>query len=120
MKQENKKKMFNSRAFVSIGVLLFFICLAISGIMLQITDHQPYTFRKVYWKVMHNFAAIAFLVFSLGHIGRNRKVLINYISKSKSAIIGKEMIFGLILLVIIILVCLSLSIYLMQIHNIHE
>ena len=112
--------MFNSRAFVSIGVLLVFICLAISGIMLQITDHQSYTFWKVYWKVMHNFVAIAFLVFSLGHIGRNRKALKSYISKANSATIGKEMIFGIILLALIILACFSLSIYLMQIHNIHK
>jgi predicted transporter len=118
MKQENDKKRFNSRAFVSIGTFIFFVCLAVSGIMLQVTDHQPYTFWKVYWKVMHNFAAIAFLIFSLGHISRNWKVLQNYVTKAKNIIISKEMIAGLIILTAIAVECWILSKLLMQHHNI--
>jgi uncharacterized membrane protein len=120
MKRKNNKNAFNRRAFAAIGILLFFIGLTLSGVMLQVRDHQAYTFKKVYWKVMHNLMALAFLAFSVAHIGRNRKILKAYITKAKSAAIGKEMIWGLILLISILLACLFLSIYLTQTHNIHK
>jgi hypothetical protein len=118
MKRENDNERFNSRAFVSIGTFVFFICLAVSGIMLQATDHQPYTFGKVYWTVMHNFAAIAFLIFALGHIGRNWKALKNYITKAKSTDNSKEMFAGLLIFTVIVSGCWILSKLLMQHHNI--
>jgi hypothetical protein len=114
----NTGKSFNSRAFVSIVTLLFFINLVVSGIMLQVTDHQPYTVYIVYWHVMHNFSAIVFLVFALIHIVRNGKTLKNYLSKAKN-VIGKELIASLILLIIILSGCWLLSEYMAQLHNIH-
>ncbi|MDR1583493.1 MAG: DUF4405 domain-containing protein [Prevotellaceae bacterium] len=112
------KKSFNSRAFVSIVTLFFFISLVVSGIMLQITDHQSYTFGIVYWHVMHNFSAVVFLVFALVHIVCNGKMLKSYLVRAKS-IINKELIAGLILLIIILLGCWLLSEHLVQLHKIN-
>ncbi|MDR1631565.1 MAG: DUF4405 domain-containing protein [Dysgonamonadaceae bacterium] len=111
------KKSFNNRAFVSIVALLFFVSLAVSGIMLQVTDHQSYTFSIVYWHVMHNFSAVVFLVFALLHIVRNGKVLKSYLAKARNTV-SKELVAGLILLVIILSGCWLLSEHLVQIHNI--
>jgi ABC-type uncharacterized transport system involved in gliding motility auxiliary subunit len=111
------KKSFNNRAFVSIVALLFFVSLAVSGIMLQVTDHQSYTFSIVYWHVMHNFSAVVFLVFALVHIVRNGKALMSYLVKAKN-IVNKELIAGLILLIIILSGCWLLSEYLAQVHKI--
>jgi ABC-type uncharacterized transport system involved in gliding motility auxiliary subunit len=112
------KKSFNSRAFISIATLLFFISLAVSGIMLQVTDHQTYTFSIVYWHVMHNLSAIVFLAFASVHIVRNGKVLKSYLAKAQNAI-SKELIAGLILLIIILSGCWFISRSLIQIHQIN-
>jgi hypothetical protein len=117
MKMNYTKKSFNGRAFVSIVTLLFFAGLAVSGIMLQATDHQPLTFSIVYWHVMHNLFAVVFLVFALVHILRNIKALKSYLSKAKNAI-SRELIAGLVLLAIILLVCWLLSGNLAQLHEI--
>ncbi|MDR0414482.1 MAG: DUF4405 domain-containing protein [Prevotellaceae bacterium] len=115
-KMNNLGKSFNGRAFVSIVTLLFFISLAVSGIMLQVTDHQPLGFGMVYWHVVHNFSAIVFLVFASVHIVRNGKALKSYISKAKN-FISKELVAGLILLMVILLGCWLLSEHLVQFHH---
>jgi hypothetical protein len=111
------KKLFNVRAFISIVTLLFFMSLAISGVMLQVTDHQPPDFGVVYWHVMHNLSAIVFLVFASVHIVRNGKALKCYIAKAKNAI-SRELIAGLILLIIILSGCWLLSEHLARLHAI--
>ena len=68
---KSDKLSFNNRAFVSVGTLLFFIGLVISGIGIQTTGHEAISFVKVYWIVIHNFMAITFIVFSISHIRRN-------------------------------------------------
>jgi uncharacterized membrane protein len=112
------QKLFNGRSFVSIVTLLFFISLVVSGVMLQVTDHQPLNFGLVYWHVMHNFSAIVFLIFASAHIVRNGKALKCYMARVKNAI-SRELLAGLILLIIILSGCWLLSEHLTGFHAIH-
>jgi hypothetical protein len=114
-----EKKKFNSRAFVSIGTFLFFIGLVASGIMLQITEHQPISLLQVYSKVLHNFSAIAFLVFAISHLMKNWKAMKTHITGIKKKVISKEMLWGLLLFVIITGGCLILSYFLIDLHGIN-
>jgi tellurite resistance protein TehA-like permease len=113
------KRKFNNCAFVSIGTFLFFIGLVASGIMLQITEHQPLSLLKIYSKVLHNFTAIAFLVFAVCHLIKNRKAMKTHITGIKKKVIGKEMLFGLLLFGIITGGCLILSYFLIDLHGIN-
>lgn len=71
---------FKTRSFLSIGTFLFLIMLAASGISLKITDHQSYSFLKIFSMSVHNISAIGFLIFSTGHIMKNWKAIKSYMS----------------------------------------
>jgi uncharacterized membrane protein len=109
------RRLFSGRAFVSIVTLLFFVSLVVSGVMLQATGHRPLDFGRVYWYVMHNFSAIVFLVFASLHIVRNGKALKGYLARAKNAV-SRELVAGVILLIIILTGCRFLSEYLAGFH----
>lgn len=100
-----KTNTFKTRSFLSIGTFLFFIMLAASGIALKITDHQSYTFLKIFSTTVHNISAIGFLIFSTGHIAKNWKAIKSYMSGTARKIVSREMLAGLILIVIIVIIC---------------
>jgi hypothetical protein len=115
----NIRKTLNGRAFISIGTLLFFTGLLVSGIAIQATEHQPNVFCRIYWKVMHNLMAIGFIIFTLLHTWRNMKVLKSYIVSKVKNSISKELIVGLILVAIIASVSWFIAQRLIQIHQIN-
>ena len=99
------KKTFNSRSFLSIGAFLFFVLLSVSGIVLHAKDDKPYDFSKIFFIVAHNVSAVIFLIFSIGHILKNRKAIKSYMSGSAKKMISREMLMGMILLIVILVVC---------------
>mgnify|MGYP000022552114 CR=1 FL=1 len=107
-----------TRSFVSIATLITFLCLAVSGISLQITDHHPYTFTKVFFIVLHNISAIFFLVFAILHIFKNWKVIMAYVKGKKAGIISREFIGSFILLFIILIICWLKTALTLHLHNI--
>ena len=82
-----------ARPFVSLATFATFLCLAVSGVALQMTNHQPYTPAKVFFTVLHNVSAIFFLVFSILHILKNWRA------------ISREFIVCCILLLVLLIVC---------------
>lgn len=100
-----KTHTFKTRSFLSIGTFLFFIMLASSGIALKITDHQSYTFFKILSTSVHNISAIGFLIFAIWHIMKNWKAIKSYMSGTAKKIVSREMLAGLILIVIIVIMC---------------
>jgi len=112
------KKTFNTRYFLSIGTFLFFILLAISGIILHITDHGPDTFLKVFSMVTHNISAVMFLIFSIGHILKNWKAIKSYMSGTAKKMVSREMLIGVILLIMILALCLIKTVGMSKAHGI--
>ena len=100
------KKSFNTRSFLSIGTFLFFILLAISGIVLHATDNKPYTFHKVFFMVAHNISAVGFLIFATGHILKNWKPIKSYMSGKAKKMVSREMLTGIIILIVALALCL--------------
>jgi hypothetical protein len=103
------KKTFKTRSFLSIGTFLFFILLASAGIVIYITDHQPYTFLKIFAMTAHNISAAGFLIFVTVHIFKNWKAIKSYMSGTASGtakkIVSREMLIVVILLIIILALC---------------
>ena len=111
------KKTFNTRSFLSIGTFLFFILLTISGIILHITDHKPYTFLKVFSMVAHNISALAFLIFSIGHIFKNWKAIKSYMSGTAKKMVSREMLIGIIILTVTLVLCLIKTVGMSKAHG---
>jgi hypothetical protein len=114
----NIQKSFNGKAFISIGTLLFFIGLLVSGIAIQATEHQLNAFWKIYWKATHNLMAIGFIIFALLHTGQNMGALKKYIVAKAKNSVSTELTAGLILLATIAWGCWLIARYLMKIHQI--
>ena len=112
------KKTFNTRSFLSIGTFLFFILLTVSGIVLRITDHAPDTFLKVFSMVAHNISAVAFLIFSIGHILKNWKAIKSYMSGTAKKMVSREMLIGVILLIVTLALSLIKTIGMAKAHGI--
>ena len=112
-----KKKRFNLRSFLSLGTFLFLIALAISGIVIHIKDHQPYTFTKVFCMTLHNISAVGFLAFSTGHIVKNWRAIKSYMKSSTRKFISKEMLLGIAIMAIAIMVCLAKAANLAKEHS---
>ena len=112
------KKTLTSRSFLSIGTFLFFIVLTISGIALQKIGHAPYTFLKIFFIVAHNISAMLFLIFSIGHIIKNWKAIKSYMSGNAKKIISREMLIGVILLIITLIICCVVAIRAAKEHGI--
>ena len=110
------KKSFNGRSFISLGLFSFLISLIMSGVMIQVTEEQPISISKVYFKVLHNITAIGFILFSVIHIVKNWRAMKEYMKKS-SVIISKEMIIIFVLTNLIMLGCWVLSRILIQAHG---
>jgi len=111
------KKSFNTRSFLSIGTFLFFILLAMSGIALHITDHRPDSFFKVFSMVAHNIFAVGFLTFSIGHILKNWKAIKSYMSGSARKMVSREMLIGIIILIVILALCLIKAVGMSKSHG---
>lgn len=106
-----------TRPFISIATFATFLCLAVSGVVLQTTDHQPYTPAKVFFIVLHNISAIFFLMFTILHILKNWKAIKTYIKGKNTRKISREFIVGCILLLIILIVCWLKTVYILHTHN---
>ena len=111
------KKSFNTRSFLSIGTFLFFILLAISGIVLHATDNKPYTFHKVFFMVAHNISAVGFLIFSIGHILKNWKPIKSYMSGRAKKMVSREMLISVIILIVVLALCLIKAIGMSKAHG---
>ena len=111
------KKSFNTRSFISIGIFLFFIVLAISGVVLHATDNKPDTFHKVFFMVAHNISAVGFLIFSTVHILKNWKAIKSYMSGKTKKMISREMLVGIILLILILTLCLIKTVDMSKAHE---
>ena len=94
-----------ARPFVSLATFATFLCLAVSGVALQMTNHQPYTPAKVFFTVLHNVSAIFFLVFSILHILKNWRAIRAYIKGKAAGKISREFIVCCILLLVLLIVC---------------
>lgn len=101
--QKNNK--MTARPFVSLATFATFLCLAVSGVALQMTNHQPYTPEKVFFTVLHNVSAIFFLVFSILHILKNWRAIRAYIKGKAAGKISREFIVCCILLLVLLIVC---------------
>ena len=108
------KKSFNTRSFISIGIFLLFMVLAISGVVLHATDNKPDTFHKVFFMVVHNISAVGFLIFSTVHILKNWKAIKSYMS---GKMISREMLVGIILLILILTLCLIKTVGMAKAHG---
>jgi len=111
------KKSFNTRSFLSIGSFLFFIVLALSGIVLHITDHKPDTFFKVFSMVVHNISAVGFLIFSTGHILKNWKAIKSYMLGSAKKMVSREMLISIIILTMILALCIMKAVGMSKAHG---
>jgi len=111
------KKSFNTRSFLSMGTFLFFIVLAISGIALHITDHEPNTFHKVFFMVAHNISAVGFLIFSTGHILKNWKAIKSYMLGKAKRMLSHEMLISVIILVATLALCLIKAVGMSKAHG---
>ena len=87
-----------ARPFVSLATFATFLCLAVSGVALQMTNHQPYTPAKVFFTVF-------FLVFSILHILKNWRAIRAYIKGKAAGKISREFIVCCILLLVLLIVC---------------
>lgn len=101
MKTNKEKKKFNQRAFVSVSMCTAFFILPISGYMNHIL-RGPMDQSKHLWMSVHNSASILFLVFAIIHIVLNWQALKKHISKTTSAIITKEALLGIALIIAVI------------------
>ncbi|MDR3251873.1 MAG: hypothetical protein LBT42_09470 [Tannerella sp.] len=113
----NKKKL-KLRPFLSVGTFFFLISLVISGIVIHVTDHQPYTFTKIYCMVLHNISALCFLVFSAGHVFENWKSLRSYISGTAKRYVSVETLIVAALMLAVLLICRVKTLNLIEEHGI--
>lgn len=88
------KKKFNTRAFISTGMLLSFIGLPFSGYMNHILGFEGLTVRRHIWMSVHNMLGILFLIFTLYHIILNRKPIINNLKKVQGTILSREALYA--------------------------
>ena len=114
MNQQGITKPFNKRAFISTALFTSGLILPISGLMNHILQFEGLTLSRHFWMSVHDISGILFVIFSILHIYNNRKALISYAKKAKEALISKEAMIALSL--VIILVCL-ISSHVFHIHG---
>lgn len=98
------KKYIKNRSFLSIGTFLFFILLVFSGIGLHYLDYLSPSFLLIYFKTLHTISALGFLIFSIGHIWKNWKVIKSYMNGTAKKTMSKEMFIGVIMIIIILII----------------
>jgi hypothetical protein len=88
-KMETQKK-FNTRAFISTGMLISFIGLPFSGTMNHILGFDGLTIQRHLWMSVHNVLAVFFTIFAVWHVILNRKPVLNALKKVSNIFISKE------------------------------
>jgi hypothetical protein len=88
------KKKFNTRAFISTGLLFSFIGLPFSGYMNHIIGFDSITVQRHLWMSVHNVLGLLFLVFAVCHIIINHKTVISSVKKVSDTILSKEAVYA--------------------------
>lgn len=97
-------KTFKTRPFFSIGMLFSFLILVLSGIGLFVMNYQSPTFVLVCFKSAHIAFALIFMFFSIGHIWINWRHIRLYVKGNAKKSISKEMIAGLLVIIIVLVI----------------
>ena len=100
--ETNKKKSFNTRAFVSVAMFTSLLALPLSGYMNHILQFETLTTSRHFWMSVHDVAAILFAAFSIIHIILNRRALMGYVRKIKHISVSREAVLAIILVVFIV------------------
>jgi NAD-dependent dihydropyrimidine dehydrogenase PreA subunit len=96
------KAKFNTRAFVSIAMLISGLLLPVSGVMNHNLQFELLTTQRHFWMSVHNMSAFLFTTFTIIHIILNRKVLKNYLTRVKMVLITKEAAAAFTLIIFIV------------------
>jgi len=106
-KKELEKMKFSKRGFISTGMFISGLGLPITGIMNHYLAFDSITTERHAWMSAHNILGIFFILFAVFHIIYNWKGLIKYINNSVEAIISKEAVAALsVVLFFLVLVIL--------------
>ena len=97
-----ERKPFNWRAFSSIAMFLSVLGLPISGIMNHNLQFEQFSPERHFWMSVHNISAILFVVFAIIHITLNWRSLVHYMHKVKGAVISREALTAIAVVVFIV------------------
>jgi succinate dehydrogenase hydrophobic anchor subunit len=98
---ETNKKTFNKRAFISSGLFISGFILPL-GWLIHFTDIDNNPRLNELWMSIHNAATTLFVIFLIIHLTYNWKSLKAYITKSKTKLLSKEILYAAILVVFIV------------------
>ena len=96
------KKPFNKRAFVSTSMFISGMILPVSGIMNHNLQFEILTSQRHFWMSVHNMSATLFCIFAIFHVFYNWKALMNHIRKIKGISMNKEAIYAILLVFVIV------------------
>ncbi len=99
-KMETNKK-FNKRAFISVGLIVSAIGLPFSGLMNHYMGFEPLTTARHFWMSVHDVSGILFTIFAITHIIFNWRSIKNYLSNFKKAVISKEALAAISLVIFV-------------------
>jgi hypothetical protein len=80
---------FNTRSFISTGMLISVLFLPVSGILLHYQPLGTLTLEKHLLMSIHNMAATLFALFTIIHISLNWRPLLHHLKKIKGFSISK-------------------------------
>ena len=100
--ENNLKKPFNKRAFVSISMFSSGMILPLSGIMNHRLQLETLSSQRHFWMSVHNSATTLFLGSLLCHLAYNWRAMMGYIRRSKVAFVSKETLYALLLVMFVV------------------
>ncbi len=73
------RRPFNSRAFLSIGMVLAAAALPLSGLANHLLQFEPMSVARHAWMSLHTSLGVVFVAFVAGHIVVNRRALAGHL-----------------------------------------